>query len=246
MDHRPIIGIAGSHNEADNHISIKQTYIHAILRAGGLPILLPMTEDEHIINELLQHIDGLLLSGGGDIEPSYFGEEIIDACGKPDILRDKFELSITPKAILRNMPVFGICRGVQVLAVSLGGTLVQDIETQCNLARATHYQANPFHVPHHRITLNPDGLLAGITGSNFLQTNSMHHQSIKNPGSELIVEASTEDGIIEAVSMKASNRVFGVQFHPEYLCENDPSIALMFTYFVNQSKKYHFENMENP
>lgn len=126
----PIIGISGSHNIADRQLFVRENYMQSVLRAGGIPVLLPEIEDEETAAQILAHLDGLLLAGGGDILPARYGEETIPACGEADAQRDAFELLIIPMAISRKMPVFGICRGIQVLNVAMGGTLIQDIESQ--------------------------------------------------------------------------------------------------------------------
>ena len=109
--------------------------MQSVLRAGGIPVLLPEIEDEETAKAILDRLDGLLLAGGGDILPSRYGEETLPACGEDDPQRDIFELLIIPMAIARNMPIFGICRGIQVLNVAMGGTLIQDIESQQNIPK---------------------------------------------------------------------------------------------------------------
>ena len=119
---RPLIGISGSHNVADRQMFVRENYMQSVLRAGGIPVLLPEIEDEETAKAILDRLDGLLLAGGGDVLPSRYGEETLPACGEDDPQRDIFELLIIPMAIARNMPIFGICRGIQVLNVAMGGT----------------------------------------------------------------------------------------------------------------------------
>lgn len=242
MGKRPLIGISGSHNAEDHLLSIKETYTQAVFRAGGLPILLPETADETQVCEMLDHLDGLILAGGGDILPSRFGEETLPECGVIDESRDIFELLITPLALKRQMPVFGICRGVQVLAVALGGTLYQDIPSQCSLPEANHRQSAPYSAFHHTVHFTEGSLFARIVGTTQMPTNSMHHQSVKDPGKHLIVEGKTEDGVIEALRHKDDDGVFGVQFHPEYLAEHSAYAARLFEHFVKKADAYRLSH----
>lgn len=238
MGKRPVIGISGSHNAAESRLFIHENYVKVILKAGGLPILLPEILDKEAMAELLDQLDGLLLAGGGDILPAHFGEETLPECGVPDAQRDAFELAVTPLAIERGMPVFGICRGIQVLNVALGGTLYQDIQTQCGLLRGMHYQPAPYHVEVHEVAFERGGLFERMTGEASMMTNSMHHQSIKDAAPSLRVEGTTAEGIIEAVSARENDRVFGVQFHPEYLAEHSDAAFAMFKHFICKAAEY--------
>lgn len=238
MSERPVIGISGSHNAEETLFSIRENYMNAVLRAGGIPVLLPETADPETVHALLDVIDGLLLAGGGDVRPSCFGEEAIPACGQPDDLRDAFELQMIPEAVKRKMPIFGVCRGIQVLAVALGGTLIQDIESQCGIVKAVHSQEPPYSEPVHTVHFEENGLFASITGVTSMRTNSMHHQAIKDPGEHLVVEGHAEDGIIEAVRSKEDDSILAVQFHPEYLAEHSEQAARLFRHFVEKADAY--------
>lgn len=238
MGKRPVIGISGSHLIAENRLSIHENYLKTILKAGGMPLLLPETVDQSVMADMLEEIDGLLLAGGGDILPARFGEETLPECGAPDAQRDAFELDITPMALDRHMPILGVCRGVQVLNVALGGSLYQDIQSQCHMFRGNHYQPMPYHVPVHEVFFTKDGFFSKLIGQPSMMTNSMHHQSIKALAPSLRIEGATEDGIIEAVSLKDDDAVFGVQFHPEYLVDQNDAAFKIFEHFVKKSALY--------
>lgn len=240
MNH-PIIGISGSHNVADRQMFVRENYMQSVLRAGGIPVLLPEVEDEATAKAMIDHLDGLLLAGGGDVLPSRYGEEKLPACGEDDPQRDIFELLIIPMAIARNMPVFGICRGIQVLNVAMGGTLIQDIESQKGIPTKMHQQEPPYGAPVHTVHFERGSIFERITGVTEMQTNSMHHQSIKEPASRLRVDGYAEDGIIEAVSAKDTDRIFAVQFHPEYLSDHDVYAQRLFDHFVKLSRDYQNE-----
>lgn len=239
MDYRPIIGISGNFNEETRQHSIKDTYFQALLREGSFPVLLPRVRDREMAAYVISRLDGLLLAGGGDILPSRFGEETLPECGKIEDERDESELLLIQAALDANMPVFGICRGVQILAVALGATLFQDIPSQLGLAPDAHRQEPPYDNPHHVVRFKEGGLFERVTGTQLMPTNSMHHQSIKEAGDRLRIEGITMDGIIEAISMANRDNVFGVQFHPECLSPYSDWARNLFTYFVDQTRAYH-------
>lgn len=239
MKKRPVIGISASRSEEKHQLLLTETYLNAVYRAGGLPVVLPSSvADGEAVEELLDHVDGVLLSGGIDVHPRHFGEEVHPACGAIDETRDAFELALTQRAIGRGMPVFGICRGIQVLAVALGGTLFQDIESQLGLPASAHRQEEPMDDYKHAVRFKEGGLLARVTGTTLMLTNSKHHQSIKEAGDRLVIEGITMDGIIEAVSMAGNESVFGVQFHPECFERFSDPAAKLFAYFVEKASEY--------
>lgn len=238
---RPIIGISGSHNVADRQMFVRENYMQSVLRAGGIPVLLPEIEDEETAKAIIDHLDGLLLAGGGDVLPSRYGEEKLPACGEDDPQRDIFELLIIPMAIARNMPIFGICRGIQVLNVAMGGTLIQDIESQKGIPTKTHQQEPPYGEPVHKVRFEKGSIFEKITGVTEMPTNSMHHQAIKKPSDSLRVDGYAEDSIIEAVSATTTDRIFAVQFHPEYLSDHDVHAQRLFDHFVNLAREYQSE-----
>lgn len=238
MDKRPLIGISASHNKEDRRLSIGDNYFETVLRDGGLPVLLPFTADESVICALLDHLDGLILSGGGDVHPSLFGEEILPECGRIEEERDTFEMLLTKEALKRGMPLLGICRGMQVLAVAMGATLFQDIESQIGLPRSSHYQEKPYDDALHTVRFKEGGLFERITQTSLMPTNSMHHQSIKEAGDRLRIEGITMDGIIEAVSAADNDAVLGVQFHPEWLAHYSDFAERLFLYFIEKAAAY--------
>ena len=238
MNTRPLIGVSGSHNVPEKQLFVRENYLQSVLRAGGLPVLLPHTADEQTVSALLDRLDGLLLAGGVDVDPVHYGETAIPECGEIDPQRDAFELLVTRMALERGMPVFGICRGIQLLAVAMGGTLVQDIEAQLSIPAAVHSQSAPYDAPAHAVRFVQDGLFARITGAQMVMSNSMHHQAIKDAGANLVVEGRSDDGVIEAVRGASGDAVFAVQYHPEYLTEKDERAAALFAHLVRKAKEY--------
>lgn len=238
MNPRPLIGIAGSYDREKKTVLLGETYANAVLHAGGLPMILPVVTDEAVMESLLDEIDGLLLSGGGDVNPECYGEEREPECGEPNPPRDAFELKIIALARKRNMPILGICRGAQVLNVAYGGTLIQDIPKAFSIPLEHHRQPEPYDVLWHDVQLKPDGLFARIIGKDRIKTNSMHHQAIKKLGKSLVVEATAEPGIIEAVSEEGNDAVLAVQFHPERYEEKQDYARRIFAHFVGKAASY--------
>ncbi len=238
MDKKPLIGVTAWRNAESQQLRLKETYMDAVYRAGGLPVVLPCLADEASIDALLDYLDGVLLSGGNDIHPRRYGEEVLPCCGEIDERRDEFELLLVKRAIERDMPIFGICRGFQVLAVALGATLFQDLEAQLGLPRENHRQEPPYDDYKHTVRFKEGSLLARITQTELMPANSMHHQAIKEASDRINIEGITMDGIIEAISMKGNDAVFAVEFHPEYLAPFSDFAARMFTYFVDKAGAY--------
>ena len=235
---RPLIGVSGSRNVTERHHFVRENYMQSVVAAGGLPMMLPHTRDEALALQMLDELDGLLLTGGGDVEPARYGEEKLPVCDEPDAQRDDFELLIGRLALERGMPVFGICRGIQLLTVLMGGTLYQDIETQLGIERIRHSQNPPYNEPAHAVRFVSGGLLERIAGAQEVRTNSMHHQCVKDAGPRLIVEGWSEDGVVEAVRAAHTDDVFAVQYHPEYMAAETEHAARLFRYHVECARAY--------
>ena len=233
----PVIGITGYRNQTNQGIAIRQTYIDSVLRAGGLPVILPMFSEEKTVNDLLDRLDGLIISGGGDVNPATYGAERIPECGESDDLRDRSELLLIHGARARKMPIFGICRGVQILNVAYGGSLIQDIPSHYDIPKEQHSQAEPYTMLVHDVELVCGGLLNRITGLTHFMTNSMHHQAVAVPGGSLVVDALC-DGIVEAVHDRENEEVFGVQFHPEFFSGEHDYAQKLFDYFADAAEKH--------
>jgi len=235
---RPIIGItcglkinSVTNGRVYSENSVGFDYVRAIEHAGGVPIALPIIENQDCISSFIDMIDGLLLSGGGDIEPSLFNEEPIPNLGSIDPMRDWVEMSLTAIALEKNLPILAICRGIQVLNVAAGGTLYQDI-SQHSKTILKHRQSAPGWHASHTIDVEPDTLLFKIFGSQTGRVNSYHHQAVRAPAEGFIVSARSTDMIIEAVESQKHNFVLGVQFHPEMMWERHQEAANIFAAFV--------------
>jgi putative glutamine amidotransferase len=197
----------------------RQTYVDAILRAGGAPMLIPPVQDEATLRALYERLDGVLLAGGGDIEPVHYGDEPHPQLGTLDRLRDTAELPMARWATAEGKPVLGICRGVQVINVALGGTLWQDLPSQVGgeLHHNLSYEREDWTHMAHEIRLAEDSLLRSLLGVDSMAINSLHHQSVRALAPGLRAVAWAPDGVIEAVEGTGDSFVVGVQCHPEAL-----------------------------
>ena len=235
----PLIGISGSMNDPENQIFLVRSYMQVILHAGGVPVLLSPDMEQTALEDCLDQLDGLMLAGGGDVVPSRFGEEPIQELGETTPVRDEFELRLLPAAIRRNMPVLGICRGIQVMNVALGGTLYQDLPAQYQPAHPpllAHKQTQPYETPTHSVELQPSSQLYRLTGQKELQVNSMHHQAIEALADGLMISGRAADGTIEAVECLDLPFFLGVQWHPERL--SDEASHRLFAGFVEAAQTY--------
>lgn len=213
--------------------ALRRNYTDAIIAAGGVPLLLPYQSET--INELMELVDGVVLPGGDeDIHPKFYEPEYAEDLVISNEERDNFEILVLKKALEREIPVLGICRGMQLLNVVLGGTLIKHIPDYID--SVNHTQPSPKNIVSHAINIEANTKLTKIA-NNQLQTmvNSTHHQAVKQLGSNLIISAKAEDGIIEAIESTKHKFVIGVQWHPEYLNDNGVDLEL-FKELVKVSK----------
>jgi putative glutamine amidotransferase len=236
----PLIGITTSVtvDTIPERAYVNGAYIRAIQAAGGIPVLLTPHFTPDVQAALWQRLDGLVLTGGGDIEPERFGEVRHPAVDDVSPARDDLELGLTRRAVADDVPLFAICRGIQVLNVALGGTLVQDIASEWPDA-LRHSQKAPRHEPTHAVKVMGEGThLGSVLGALEVEVNSMHHQAIKRLGEGLREVAWAPDGIIEGVEMPGDERlVLGVQWHPEELVGHDQAARNLFAAIVDAARQ---------
>lgn len=241
-DERPVIGIpARSVVDANNgfrYSGIPLTYSNAVERAGGAPILIPLHLSEETLQAIYSRIDALLLAGGVDVHPKEFGEEVEAFCGEIDTARDETELRVTRWALADGRPVFGICRGIQMLNVAAGGSLYQDIPAQLQTTQNHSYRSgDPYNLRAHPVEIEPGSRVARWLGTPEILVNSLHHQSVKQVAPGLRVIARSPDGVIEAVESEDDRFLIGVQWHPE-LMEDDERFGKLFEAFVESARAY--------
>jgi putative glutamine amidotransferase len=237
----PNIGITCIAMETDGRpprLGQNGTYINALIRAGAAPFLIPHLTDRVLLRSLYDLLDGLLLPGGEDIDPAFYGEARHEKCGKISLERDETELALARWAMEEGKPLLAICRGIQVLNVALGGSLYQDIQAQVPGAQRHDWYPNlPRDRQSHILEIVPQTRLAELSGTTSLPVNSLHHQSIKEAAPGLVVVAHAEDGIVEAVEAPDHPFALAVQWHPEELAANDGRAQRLFDAFVEASRR---------
>lgn len=232
---RPIIGLTVSYRFAEDMCCVRGTYVRAIAQAGGVPVCLaPFCQREHV-EEILRVVDGLLFSGGADVDPAWFGEEPAANLGPVDPVRDEFEMILARRAIELGAPVLGVCRGAQVLNVAAGGTLYQDINRQVAGA-CKHWQDAPRWHPTHAVLVKEGSLLAGLIGGGKHRVNSFHHQAVREPGECFRVCATSGDGVVEAIEHGEGRFVLGLQWHPEDMFGRDAAATAVFLKFIEAAR----------
>jgi len=214
-------------------------YAQSVYQAGGLPFLLPNLRAADDADAILAALDGLLLSGGGDVDPANWGETPHPELGMVDAVRDEFELALARAALRRDLPLLGICRGVQVMAVAMGGTLWQHLPAQLPAA-LVHLQSLPRHQATHPVTLAADSLLSRILGAgksaSAIEVNSFHHQAVKACGDAFTAIAWSPDGVIEGLAAPRNRFALGVQWHPEEMSQTDALQARLFSALVDATR----------
>jgi putative glutamine amidotransferase len=237
----PLVGltsvrITGDNNRLRDAMSVE--YSNAIARAGGIPVLVPLAVieagNEPLLRSLYERLDGILIPGGGDVHPEYYGEFVTDYDREISRSRDRVELTLARWAFEDNRPLLGICRGHQVINVALGGTLMHDIYAELNGSALKHDQdaTLPRSRLLHEVEVKAGSQLGAMLGCDRLSVNSLHHQAIRRLASPLNVTAVASDGVIEAVEAPGKCFYLGVQWHPEAMLDKVPTMQALFAEFV--------------
>lgn len=234
---RKLIGITTSMEEGDHprHYVLPRLYADAVKNVGAMPMIFPIiTEDIALISEMVDRVDGIILSGGVDVDPQLFGEEPDPNLGRIDPQRDVFELQLAQIALKKDKPILGICRGCQVLNIAAQGTVVQDIAAYYGPEKVyKHSQSAPRWHLSHAVELLKGSKLAEIFGCTTLQVNSFHHQAVKDPAPGFLVTAKAKDGVIEAIESVENKYVIGVQWHPELVWKQHPQFVSLFQSLID-------------
>ena len=209
-------------------------YSSAVEGSGGIPLLIPVLDDLGGTNRLMESLDGLILTGGVDIDPANYDQEPLSDLGRVEPGRDRLELDLVRLALERGMPVLGICRGVQIINVALGGTLIQDIPAQA-ADSLQHAQKSPKSVNSHSVRVMAGSRFHGLIGADQVRVNSGHHQAVDRLASDLVAVGLAPDGIVEAVERPGSVFFMGVQWHPEGTWPHDEASCRLFSGLVEAS-----------
>lgn len=236
---KPVIGVTVDKSRSDgfNYETINECNLRALMLSGAIPLMLPITDDDELIDDYLHIVDGLYFSGGNDINPLIFGEDPIKQIGGIDYSRDEFEIKLFKKAAAKDMPVLGICRGEQVINVASGGTLYQDIYSQ---KEGTNGHSPTFSFggyAHHKVKIAKGSKLYNILQTEETNVNSFHHQAIRDLAEGFTVTASSADGIIEGIESVNHSFIVGVQWHPEIMFDRYNEFLKIFEALVQASKK---------
>lgn len=231
----PLIGITTARDVSEKtgwvYIRAYEPIIQAVIEAGGLPVLIPVSAPDETVRKIYERLDGVLLPGGGDVRPGVYGADTHPAVRETDEDRDRVELALARWAMADDLPVFGICRGHQVLNVALGGTLIQDIPSQVD-STLNHNLRNPRTARAHEVEVDPGSRLASILGKTRVAVNSLHHQSVEQAAPDACVVAYAPDGVVEALELPDRRFALSVQWHPEDLYPEDPAMKRLFQSFI--------------
>ena len=226
-----VIGLIPLVDDGRDSLWMLPGYMDGVTAAGGLPVMLPLTDDEGALMQLCGLCDGFLLTGGHDVSPEFYGQQRLPECGATCPRRDRMEAAVLRLAMERDKPVLGICRGIQFVNAALGGTLWQDLPTQ-HPSDVVHQQKPPYDVPAHDVDILPDTPLAGLLGAGCLSVNSYHHQAVRDLAGPLRPMALAPDGLVEAVWYPGHRFLWAVQWHPEFAWKSDAAALKIFEAFV--------------
>lgn len=235
--HQPVIGITG--NFSDGNCAIAEGYYQSVVKAGGTPLIIPPFVEKDAMLEILDRVDGLLFSGGGDMNPLYVGEEPVRELHSINHKRDEQELLLAKLADNRQIPMLGICRGIQMITAALDGSIYQDIYSQQENVGIKHSQDLDRSYASHSVMVEKDSALYDIFKSDTLYVNSFHHQAVKEAGPHLKVCARSKDGVIEAVESAEYKSIIGVQWHPEcFMLAGDNSMMPLFEWLIGEATSF--------
>ena len=240
---KPIIGLVSrrvtfTHQERPYpRYGVAISYCDALMQAGAAPIILPLTDESEDLETYYNMVDGFLFAGGQDIHPLHYGEEPHRNLDQVDPLRDITELDLCRRALKDDLPIFGICRGQQMLNVAAGGTLYQDIHSQAGEDRIRHFQDFTQEWPSHSILVEEGSFLRRVTPTSKVVINSYHHQAVKELANDFKVTARAPDGTIEAIQSNGHTYVMAVQWHPELMIDRKDFNFALFGMFVDAVKE---------
>ncbi|MFU2193912.1 gamma-glutamyl-gamma-aminobutyrate hydrolase family protein [Streptococcus pluranimalium] len=239
---KPIIGISasvivdqGGMFPGYHRSYVNEDYVNSVIKNGGIPLIIPISQDETVIDGYIDTVDGLILSGGHDVCPLNYDEEPDQKLGDTLPLRDRFDCTLVAKAISKNIPILGICRGCQILNIHHGGTLWQDL-SYCEGVSIKHWQEHHPDLATHSVVIEQDSRLFDIFGQDKMMVNSFHHQIIRTVGDGFRIVARAKDGVVEAIEHTGYRFMIGVQWHPEMLHQCDDCMNRIFGALIDEAK----------
>ena len=233
---KPLIGISLGYSPTKN--SVNNTYVNSILMNGGVPYLIPVTDDVEVLRQVVAQLDGIVFTGGEDFAPAYFGEEEHEHLGEVNVNRDTYDLTLFKLASDRNIPTLGICRGLQLINVGMGGTLYQDLPSQ-KPSDINHRQEEAGTVATHSVSVVEGSLMHQILGEKEIQVNTFHHQAIKKLAPGLKIVGWANDSVPEMIEAYPNRPILGTQFHPEIFTANgDKLLGKLFQFLIGKAETF--------
>ncbi|MDD7408510.1 MAG: gamma-glutamyl-gamma-aminobutyrate hydrolase family protein [Anaerovoracaceae bacterium] len=234
---RPVIGVMPLWDDYKDSIWMLPGYFDGLTQAGAVPVMLPLRIDEAGFYQIAGMFDGFLFTGGHDVSPLLYGEEITPACGIVNIYRDSLETTAFDYCMEHDVPALAICRGIQIMNVCLGGTLYQDLPSQRPESRTDHHMQRPYDRVQHKVSIEDGTPLRDLLGVSELGVNSYHHQAVKDPGKDAQVMAVSEDSLVEALRVPDRSFIWAVQWHPEFSFKSDENSRRIFKAFVDAAAR---------
>ncbi|EHO50203.1 gamma-glutamyl-gamma-aminobutyrate hydrolase family protein [Lentilactobacillus kisonensis] len=238
MTHKPIIGIPAEIRIVNGlqRNSVNQADISAVTAAGGVAVPIPTRQPE-LMSTYLNLCAGIMLPGGPDVAPRFYGEEPLSKLGDTDALLDESEIQLVKLAAANKVPLLGLCRGMQIINVALGGSVYQDLESQRDRQTFQHFQKAPMNQGTHTISITPETQLESIIGGgDQTLVNSHHHEAVKALAPGLKLTALAKDGVIEGLESENDDLILAVQWHPEFMFENNEQMAALFKNFIHRAE----------
>ena len=233
---KPLIGISLGYSDKKN--SVNNTYINSVLMNGGVPYLIPVTEDVEVLRQIVAQLDGIIFTGGEDFAPAYYGKEEHEKLGEVNVTRDTYDLTLFKLATDRNIPTLGICRGLQLINVGMGGTLYQDLPAE-KPSDINHRQQEEGTVPTHGVSVVEGSMMHQILGEKDIQVNTFHHQAIDKLAPGLKIVGWSNDSVPELIEAYPHRQIIGTQFHPEIFTANgDALMGKLFKFLVNKADTF--------
>ena len=233
---KPLIGISLGYSDKKN--SVNNTYINSVLMNGGVPYLIPVTDDVEVLRQIVAQLDGIIFTGGEDFAPAYYGKEEHEKLGEVNVTRDTYDLTLFKLATDRNIPTLGICRGLQLINVGMGGTLYQDLPAE-KPSDINHRQQEEGTVPTHGVSVVEGSMMHQILGEKDIQVNTFHHQAIDKLAPGLKIVGWSNDSVPELIEAYPHRQIIGTQFHPEIFTANgDALMGKLFKFLVNKADTF--------